>query len=222
MPVPALAHLGAKYLLALPDAGGCLGPRGTRTSTRRTPLRSGERTPSFRSLCDLREERPLVPKSESPPFAFGRSDRNLRGEKRSLVPKSDPPKPLGFIPGPDDDDAALFAAGAAVLRWDADCRSWFHAALANGRTHLAVDVRTAAKVADLLVQNDAAAQFLARGARGLFDAVLCPRCAAAHWARALVALGGRFGVGDARAARAALRGLGAALCGNQIFNPTSM
>jgi len=30
------------------------------------------------------------------------------------------------------------------------------------------------------------------------------------------------GVGDARAARAALRGLGAALCGNQIFNPTSM
>ena len=72
-----------------------------------------------------------------------------------------------FGAGPDDDDAALFAAGAAVLRWDADCRSWFHAALANGRTHLAVDVRTAAKVADLLVQNDAAAQFLARGARGL-------------------------------------------------------
>ena len=116
-----------------------------------------------------------------------------------------------FGAGPDDDDAALFAAGAAVLRWDADCRSWFHAALANGRTHLAVDVRTAAKVADLLVQNDAAAQFLARGARGLFDAVLCPRCAAAHWARALVALGARFGVGDARAARAALRSLGGAL-----------
>lgn len=180
MPVPALAHLGAKYLLALPDAGGCLGPRGTRTSKRRTPLRSGERTSSFRSLCERRDHS----KSE---------------------------KPLGFIPGPDDDDAALFAAGAAVLRWDADCRSWFHAALANGRTHLAVDVRTAAKVADLLVQNDAAAQFLARGARGLFDAVLCPRCAAAHWARALVALGGRFGVGDARAARAALRGLGAPL-----------
>ena len=32
-----------------------------------------------------------------------------------------------------------------------------------------------------------------------------------YWARALVALGARFGVGDARAARAALRGIGAAL-----------
>ncbi|KAH8052066.1 glycosyl transferase [Aureococcus anophagefferens] len=68
--------------------------------------------------------------------------------------------------------------------------------------HAKADDRRGILVADLLVQNDAAAQFLARGARGLFDAVLCPRCAAAHWALA-PSPRRRFGAGDAGAPRSA-------------------
>ncbi|KAH8075062.1 glycosyl transferase [Aureococcus anophagefferens] len=122
------------------------------------------------ALFDARMTRKARAAREEACLRRARDDASAyaRHLRRVVAKRSGTARPrVANLGRPDDDDAALFAAGAAVLRWDADCRSWFHAALANGRTHLAVDVRTAAKVADLLVQNDAAAQFLARGARGL-------------------------------------------------------
>ena len=107
---------------------------------------------------------------------------------------------------PEDVDASLFGVGAAVLRWQSRCAAWYHAGLVPGRTHLDVNVRTAYKVADLLATNDVAAQYLARGARALFAALLCPACVARAWAAALAAVRGRFGFADldARRVRAAL------------------
>ncbi|KAH8079534.1 glycosyl transferase [Aureococcus anophagefferens] len=179
--VPVLAHAKADDRRGILVPGPATIPgdpatrpppgRGARDATpgsgrRRPPARRG--APSLVDVVKTGWPRRVLALRNASRGACARVPR-ARGDGDKRAPQATstrPPSPRRPR-GPDDDDAALCAAGAAVLRWDADCRSWFHAALANGRTHLAVDVRTAAKVADLLVQNDAAAQFLARGARGL-------------------------------------------------------
>ena len=94
----------------------------------------------------------------------------------------------------DENAASVWGLGASVLKWDTTCVEWYEPTCKSGETHLGVNVRTLARVADLLGRNDATAQYLARQARELHARYFCPNCVAQHWAKALRAYRSRFGL----------------------------
>ncbi|KAJ8602459.1 hypothetical protein CTAYLR_001293 [Chrysophaeum taylorii] len=101
---------------------------------------------------------------------------------------------------PDAHSSALWGVGASVLLWDSPLNShvprWLTPALENGKTHLTITSGTAAKVVDMLRQNDGVARYLALNARNLHDHLLCPACVRQFWAATLRHYRRHFGFED--------------------------